>query len=494
MMPISELRYAGAVDKFAFIMEKYILRLLPVKITGVVLMNSFRRLYDESQYNRLIDYNEETGALTVVPQKKDPAFVVELALPAGKSYAFRAAESILAEISSAMPPMGIYESFDDDSVQDAVNQEHQFVKKLFDGNSVYFEAITDIAFERGLANWLGGTGVCGATIFRLLHKLESWTRKTYEGKHVSFGIIVDKDSESGTMNYIEFLDNRSSALVSDGIFSAVYLDRNGGLIKSVSSLCGDDLPASSDDTAKDISEIYAPYEFAGFAGMCCNNRIGLITLSSGDILIIKDSKLIFSKRNDDWSVFDHESIINEIVSFVSEDDKDADRTRMWKYGVLAREIYKIMIDVSFSYSGGCIGILKKSSNAENLIGNNTITYRDYMAGKYDDLPTEEFRRRDAQRRRVIAGLIWYDGAPRTFDETSRKLRMECALFDGAVLVDTDGEYITVGSIVKVNGGGTGGRTLAARSLAKSGMGIKISSDGGITAYIGKGETPVFSIG
>ena len=44
------------------------------------------------------------------------------------------------------------------------------------------------------------------------------------------------------------------------------------------------------------------------------------------------------------------------------------------------------------------------------------------------------------------------------------------------------------------GGGTGGRTLAARSLAKSGMGIKISSDGGITAYIGKGETPVFSIG
>ena len=72
--------------------------------------------------------------------------------------------------------------------------------------------------------------------------------------------------------------------------------------------------------------------------------------------------------------------------------------------------------------------------------------------------------------------------------------MECALFDGAVLVDTDGEYITVGSIVKVNGGGTGGRTLAARSLAKSGMGIKISSDGGITAYIGKGETPVFSMG
>ena len=135
------------------------------------------------------------------------------------------------------------------------------------------------------------------------------------------------------------------------------------------------------------------------------------------------------------------------------------------------------------------------SGSTRLIDKNKITYEEFAQGKYDPdySDPDMISGSAAERRLAIANLLWYDGKMRGFAETNRKLRMECAAFDGAMIIDVIGKYITVGSIVKVDGGGTGGRTLAARSLAKIGMGIKISSDGDITAYKGKDCEHIFSI-
>lgn len=492
MIYISDDGYKAIVREFSFIMKKYIIPLLPIRIKCSALADHITRKREESQYNRLVNYDKASGMLTIVPQKKNPAFTVDILLPAGKNYVFRATEAILAEIVSVTSPKGIYEY-----EESASGGYAQLLDRLFDDNYIYLESITDIAFEKGLSSWLGGTDACGLTIFRLLHKLDNWTRKTYEGKHFSFGVIIDKELECGSMDYIGFLNNRNSALVSDGVFSSVYLDKNGKLIKSLYTMYDGsdyDYPdLKTDDVTDDGSEqsvanmankMLAPYKYAGFASVCRDNKIGIISLESGDILIIKDSALIFGKRNDEWSFFDPVSVIDDITSFLSEDDPDADRTKMWEYSRLAKEIYKTLIDVSFSYTGGCLGIVKNTSAVSRLIDKNKIVYEDYLAGKYE-IETDDIGRvtdSDAERKLALASLIWYDKKPRDFVLTNRKLRMECAAFDGAMLIDASGRFITVGTIVKVEGGGTGGRTLAARSIAKLGMGIKISADGDITAY------------
>lgn len=490
MIYISDDRYNAAVREFTFIMTKYMIPLLPIRIKSSELAGLFTRKREESQYNRLVNYDKESGMLTVVPQKKDPAFTVDIPLPPGKNYVFRATEAILVEIVSVTSPKCIYEH-----EETAPGGYATLLDRLFDGNFIYLESITDIAFEKGLSAWLGGTDACGLTIFRLLHKLDNWTRKTYEGKHFSFGVMIDKELECGSMDYIGFLNNRNSALVSDGIFSSVYLDKNGRLIKSVNTMYGDVNDGEGANAPAD--EMLAPYKYAGFASACRDNRIGIIALESGDILIIKDSELIFSKRNDEWSFFDPDGIIDDLTAFLSEDDTDADRTKMWEYGRLAREIYKTLIDVSFSYTGGCLGIVKNTSAVSRLIDKNKIVYEDYITGKYR-IETDTVGKvtdSDAERRLALASLIWFDGKPHGFVSTDRKLRMECAAFDGAMIIDTDGRFITIGTIVKVEGGGTGGRTLAARSIAKLGIGIKISSDGDITAYKshGKEVTVAFAV-
>jgi len=55
--------------------------------------------------------------------------------------------------------------------------------------------------------------------------------------------------------------------------------------------------------------------------------------------------------------------------------------------------------------------------------------------------------------------------------------------DGATVLDYRGNVLAAGAIVKVDAGSDGGgRLLAARTLAKYGLGIKISTDGEIRGF------------
>jgi hypothetical protein len=59
--------------------------------------------------------------------------------------------------------------------------------------------------------------------------------------------------------------------------------------------------------------------------------------------------------------------------------------------------------------------------------------------------------------------------------------------DGAILLDDKGTVITAGAIVRVPGGSDGGgRKAAAKALSRLGLAVKISADGGITAFTDKG--------
>jgi len=71
-----------------------------------------------------------------------------------------------------------------------------------------------------------------------------------------------------------------------------------------------------------------------------------------------------------------------------------------------------------------------------------------------------------------------------FQEIPRKTRQELAGIDGAAIIDSDGNIIACGTIIQsvkssIDGGG---RLAATKQLSTYGTAIKISADGGISAY------------
>ena len=82
---------------------------------------------------------------------------------------------------------------------------------------------------------------------------------------------------------------------------------------------------------------------------------------------------------------------------------------------------------------------------------------------------------------------------KTFQELPRLLRMELVAIDGATLICASGKILSIGAILRLNNSSTtttsGGRTLAAMSLATYGLGIKISNDGYIKVFSKNATNP-----
>ena len=83
-----------------------------------------------------------------------------------------------------------------------------------------------------------------------------------------------------------------------------------------------------------------------------------------------------------------------------------------------------------------------------------------------------------------------------FHEIPRLLRMELAAIDGATLISREEKFISIGAILRLHDNEVsstgGGRTLAAMSLGKFGLGIKISNDGYIKFYTDSSD-PILEI-
>jgi hypothetical protein len=74
-----------------------------------------------------------------------------------------------------------------------------------------------------------------------------------------------------------------------------------------------------------------------------------------------------------------------------------------------------------------------------------------------------------------------------FQKISRPVREEMTALDGATVLDATGRVIATGAIVRVPAGSEGGgRRAAAKALSRLGLAVKISADGGITAFTNKG--------
>lgn len=290
-------------------------------------------------------------------------------------------------------------------------------------------------------------------LYTILDQICTWANKTYEGQKKTFGIIFCSKEfpKSETFNYIDFLKSDYSATINDGIYSAVELYADGTFKAHIP------IPDSSDlDGSPSI-----PYPFNGFASLCTGDKVGILLIASGDILIIKNTELCYMKHNGFWL----KPNINEVVEWVKGELGE-------NFSDYVSIIYQTITDLSYSRSGACIGIVREDNIAEDF--EQTI--------KGGLLSDENI---DAKRTAIKSMISREDGnGIKNFYELNRPLRRELMELDGATVFSKSGLIHAIGTIIKLNNSGSngGGRTAAAMQLSEFGLAIKISQDGYIQLF------------
>jgi len=306
-----------------------------------------------------------------------------------------------------------------------------------------------------------------SVIAQLLLYLSSWAERTYEGRRVSFGCVIDTTTPVGLqinthLHLSKILEEDFSALLSDGVNSWVVFDKYGFLVKH-------------EVATSDCSEtVLSPYRFGKFAETCSDSKNGFALLSNGEILIFNNQQLIFAKRRGSWRCFNHEAIIKRI-------------TAKSKHTVpeINLALYLTALDVSFSRVGGCIAYLRKTK--VKLALRNHVKDSDLI-----DNPESPSIKSSALLK-IIEN--------RPFHILDRKLRQEILGIDGATIIDNAGNVLSAGAIISIGAGSTGGGRLAAtKTLSTYGVAVKISTDGMIQGYYAHDSTQndhahiLFSVG
>ncbi len=346
----------------------------------------------------------------------------------------------------------------------------------------YEMTLLDKAIEKAVCDSVALSA--SSTMLGLVNELTHWSERTYEGKKINFGIILNLSEtvEELPLHFTNMLSNDFFALLSDGKSSFVEFNRDGFLMGYVS-------------LARVRNYAFtAPNEFGFVAKYCGEKKVGIALTENGDLLIFKNRTLMFAKRRGRWNIYSHEEVIQLLSYRTSHSLKE-----------IRRAIYLSAIDCSFKYTGGIIVYLKKDmaqSALTHVDGRDILTEKHYElkkaleleeAGKLYNLAsaekTKEFYscsyneflvRNQCFKSQCLQQII----AGKKFHELERKFREEIISMDGATIIDFDGTIIAAGAILKIEAGsiGGGGRLAAAMDLAKYGISLKISQDGVIQGF------------
>lgn len=391
-----------------------------------------------------------------------------------------------------------FKSNDIDLVKSIIS-ELVLISSLGIKESAYLNRLQHSAIEKAICFSLSENS--GHSLLELLSEMTKWAERTYEGKDLTFGFAINDTINSQNpmpnLHFSRLLSNDFMALLSDGIKSTIEFDKNGFLIGYYALKLRSNL-------------LICPQKYLPFASYCSANKIGVTLNEKGDMMIFKNNTLVFAKRRGIWNSFNHEALIDLLSNKTIHTIKE-----------IRKNIYITALDVSFAGNGGCIVYLNKDKSNTNqvlncidssdiltefyynqkrklereeaeklynffnkpIINNENITFKNYIS---DDKSVKT-----ASIISIIAG--------RKFHELNRKLREELVAMDGAIVIDYDGTIIACGAIIKIEAGSSGGgRLAAAKTLARFGTSLKISTDGIIQGFAfdkrGNKVKHIFTIG
>lgn len=367
------------------------------------------------------------------------------------------------------------------------------IKRYYGKNSTlaksYLKSNLDHAFEIGMCLSLTQGPPDAEKLHSIIERMVEWSMRTYEGRNVPFGIVIDFNAESsnpGAADYIHFLGNESSAVFTDGMFTGILLDKSGKIITFIPGQLSksEEHTNKADNVDEKKKEVFVPYQYFEIGKACTDNRIGVIALANGEILLIKGQEIKFAKRGRKWVFFDSNTVMKKLrrTFFQSCTDERIIKKRI-------DTIYCSLLDVSFSHTGGCLALV--NPDAEKKIGMVVKERMDLWSKIKDNSKIKsETKEKINMLRHLLCVRNVAPGATsgteltiRSFFDVDRRLRKEILSLDGATVVSLNGDFFCAGSIVEVSGGSSsGGRTAAAENLARFGIGIKISEDGYIEAY------------
>lgn len=350
---------------------------------------------------------------------------------------------------------------------------------------VYKDRVYNMAIQKGICSWVVGQSSYN-NIDRLFHILETWSVKTYEGKNVTLGIIINPEATSSFKgDFLKFLESDAAAVLTDCIHSAVELDGNCNFVQHVS--------ASEKDAFRRCRLNHRiPLRFTQIIQQhITEKKVGIFLLNNGDIILAKKQSLYFVKRNLQWLNFSYEAFRVALEPFVKDYSAVTD--------ILINKIFESILDVSFSHTGGIVAIVGKPwddtkytdesftqevlSDFDNLLLNKSFK----ELAQDSDLSEDEIKQRLLKRNAIIS-LTKH----KKFQEIDRKLRSELMALDGACIMGCSGEVYAFGAIIQNESGSAGGsRSAAAKRLSAYGMAVKISTDGYIEVYIN--QEPVYAI-
>ena len=364
-------------------------------------------------------------------------------------------------------------------------------------DKTYLKHLQTLAMEKAICNSL--TSVASETLLGVISELDACARKTYEGKRIKFGVIINEYSncQNKTENllYKNLFKKDFFSVLSNGQQSCVEIDKEGYILGHVLLEKLRYVPTVS------------PYDYEGVAKYCNDKRIGVVLLETGEIMIYKNHDLMYCKKRGVWGSFCHDEIIQLLSNRTTHTIKE-----------IRRAIYLTALDCSFAGTGGCVVYLNKdeSKNALSHIDIYDILEENYFEEKKNQ-EIEEARKlyNIGKNLPIIEDVNFQDFIDdnklvktaclrecingRKFHELNRKFRQEIVGVDGATIIDYDGTIIATGAIVKIEAGSSGGGRLAAtKTLAKYGVAIKVSADGVMQAFIKDRRTnnikPIFSVG
>ncbi len=283
---------------------------------------------------------------------------------------------------------------------------------------------------------------CLDTTLDILSKIEPWQLQTYEGMPITFAILIKNDDI--TSGELSMLDYPFVKTLSDGVTGTFELNGNGELgyvvLKGYAN-----------------AKTYSPLRFAAISEKTAEDQgVAIVLTRQREILIVTNGALSIVKRRGKWLPVNYEKykeFMNKSLKNKISDD-------------VLEAIYLSILDVSFSRTGGCIGVVTLSKDP--LIEENSYS---------------------GWKKKMIEKII--DANP--FHTIEREARAKLLGIDGATIIRRDGSVSSSGSIVPINGesgnfqkffkdNDTGGRSTAAKNLAQAGIGIKISNDGNVKIY------------
>ncbi len=354
--------------------------------------------------------------------------------------------------------------------------------------AVYRNEVYKKAIEKGICYWIVGDSM-NNYIEEFMSILEEWSVKTYEGKNVTLGFVINptkKSSFSCTYgNWLKFMKDDAAAVLTDCIHSVIELDCNCNYLRHISMSEGDRLDHC------DLS-YRVPLRFTQVIQKCVRgDNVGVFLLNNGDIILAKDGAICFLKRNLQWLNLSYEAFCNSLQPFIDE------------YHItdfhLIESVFASILDVSFSHTGGIIAIvdtpwenrtdvdLSESgilNPCDNLQVEAPPAEKDNQATRKSFTESVNARKADIQKRLLKRMVIQHLIGGKKFQEIDRKLRSELISLDGACILDNIGNVYSFGAIIQNNSGSSGGgRGAAARKLSSYGMAVKISTDGYIELYI-----------